>query len=419
MGVCNWFCLSNGVDLLEDEANMEISHRLKTEQQKQDHDKTALLIGPPNAGKTTILKQFYFTQKSQGSNEIELEFLDLLGQHCLEEIRSNCLETINILGHYLRTNMATKKHRRCTMSDHFSVHFQRRPPLSELKSAWKAVRKLYTKKAIAPSTHRKRRSRWLRLKENMAYFLDRIEEIMDEHYQLTPRDLIMHKTESLAVSRHHGSVEGFNGLHLIDFGAVSPLRLSPHSSAKSLKLFENVDGILFVAALSDYCVFDPKLGANRLTYSLRMFEALTKLKWFGSTKIFLVLSKVDVLRQRLKSGISLTEYFGDAWDGSNDYKNRKMPLTVAQMTRALDLEVPVDIERVIVSFLVESDHDDCRLSRCTKTAASFIAQQFVAIYDRHRALHAHPLNVDWYFNVCTDEHVMRATLWGIRGSLYD
>lgn len=405
------------VDLLEDAADIEIIARLQSEHQKRDHDKTALLIGPPNCGKTTILKQFYFTQKSQGNNEIDLEFRDLLGQHCLEDIRSNCIETINILAHYLRAKVA--KPRRCSCTDHYYVHFKPRPHLDELQSAWDAVRKLYTKKAIAPSTHSRRRSRWLRLKENMQYFLDRIEEIMDDQYQLTPRDLIMHKTQSAAMSRHHGRIEGFNGLHLIDFGASSPLQMRPYVSAKSLKLFENVDGIVFVAALSDYCVFDANLGANRLSYSLQMFEALMKLKWFGSTKIFLVMSKFDILKERLKSGISLTEYFGDAWDGTDDYKNRKMPLTVRQMTRTLNVEVPRDIEKLVVRFLVESDHDDSRLNHCTNAAAGFIKRQFVAIYEKHSALHEHQLNVDWYLNVCTDEEVMRATLWGIRCSLYD
>jgi len=417
MGACNWFCLSNGVDLLEDEANIEITARLKKEQQKQDHDKTALLLGPPNCGKTTILKQFYFTQKSQGNNEIDVAFHDLLGQHCLEEIRSNCIDTINILAHYLRTKMTKRRRSSCT--DHYYVHFKPRPHLGELQTAWTALRKLYTKKAIAPSSHSKRRSRWLRLKENMSYFLDRIEEIMDEEYQLTPRDLIMHKTESLSMARHHGRIEGFNGLHLIDFGDSSPLQIRPFVSAKSLRYFENVDAIIFVAALSDYCVFDANLGANRLSYSLQMFDALMTLKGFRSTKVFLVMSKFDVLKQRLKSGISLTEHFGDQWDGTNDYKNRKMPLTVSHMTRALDLYVPAEIERLTVRFLVENDHDDSRLNQCTNTAAEFIKKQFVDIYDRHKALHQHPLNVDWYLNVCTDEEVMRATLWGIRCSMYD
>ena len=428
---------------MEDEANIEITARLQTEQQKQDHDKTALLIGTPNSGKTTILKQFYFTQKSQGGTNngmeclSERELFDLFSERCLEEIRSNCIHTINILAHYLRTKVS--KRRRCSCTDHHYVQFTPRPHLDELKKAWNSVRKLYTKKSIAPSSNRyhnkpkrgshsskRSRSRWLRLKENMNYFLDRIEEIMDDKYQLTPRDLIMHKTESLAMSRHHGRIEGFNGLHLIDFGDSSPLQINPCSgtvSAKSLKLFQEVDGIIFVAALSDYCVFDPNLNANRLSYSLQIFEALIKLKWFTRTKIFLVMSKYDILKQRLKSGISLTEYFGDKWDSTNDYKNRKMPLTLRHMTRSLEVEIPMDIERMMIRYLVNSDHDDSRLMHCTNTAAEFIKMQFVAIYNKYRdldpALHHEELNVDFYRNVCTDEEVMRATLWGIRCSMYD
>ena len=196
MGVCNWFYLSNGVDLLEDEANIEITARLKSEQQKRDTDKTALLIGPPNCGKTTILKQFYFTQRAPGVRAVDGDFKRLLSaddrassvSSILEEIRSNCIETINILAHYLRTKVSTRARRRCSCTDHFYVASKPRPHLEELQRAWHGVRHLYAAKSIAPN---RRPSRWLRLKENMSYFMERLEEIMDDQYQLTPTDLIM------------------------------------------------------------------------------------------------------------------------------------------------------------------------------------------------------------------------------------
>ncbi len=62
---------------------------------------------------------------------------------------------------------------------------------------------------------------------------------------------------------------------MFDFGKISPLQILPnHITNNPLQMFENIDGILYVLSLSDYCIYDNEICGTRLEYSFEKLENL-------------------------------------------------------------------------------------------------------------------------------------------------
>jgi guanine nucleotide-binding protein subunit alpha len=79
---------------------------------------------------------------------------------------------------------------------------------------------------------------------------------------------------------------------------------------KWIHCFDNVTAVLFVAAISE---FDEVLyedgQTNRVAESLALFGQIINSRWFRSTPIILFLNKIDILKRKIASGKSLTEYY--------------------------------------------------------------------------------------------------------------
>ncbi len=84
--------------------------------------------------------------------------------------------------------------------------------------------------------------------------IDKIDWIMDYGHDKIYLSF-MHKTSNINIYKYHGNVEGFNGIHLFDVGNIShgTNHYKSHGTNHYKCMFENIDGILYVSSLSDYC----------------------------------------------------------------------------------------------------------------------------------------------------------------------
>lgn len=421
-----------GTYLGKDEITEAIDNKLRTEYEnnKLNRDKCAILIGPKNSGKTTIMKQFYFTQIMANNNNDNQINNDIFGDidDILNEIIKNCIATICTLSELIpdddQNNFRYHHRNKSSITNILKTNDEMdldiiKPIIIKLWKTKKYKQSYALKNLLAPQ-----------LPDNMDFFLDKIDEIMDtqDRYSVTDEDHVMYKTSNHKICRYHGNLEGINGLHLVDFGDMMP-------RSKRLGIFENVDGIIFVSALSDYCVYKSDESKdsghnveNMMEHSFKMFEELCGLKWFKETKFHLILTKFDILRNNLRNGISLSELFGDEWDSNNDYKNRKLALTIDHLTRMIEddnpkITIPMVIGQLIKEYLIDlngiNGDDEIRLNNCASIAVEFIKDKYVNIYEKYSDLHDHPLNIDWYPTVSTNLCLMRATLWSIRCNLYE
>ena len=78
---------------------------------------------------------------------------------------------------------------------------------------------------------------------------------------------------------------------------------------KWVHFMENITAVIFVAALSDYCLnlFEDN-ETSRLEESLRLFSELSNSKWFLLTEFILFLNKKDIFEEKIQR-IPLTVCF--------------------------------------------------------------------------------------------------------------
>ena len=91
--------------------------------------------------------------------------------------------------------------------------------------------------------------------------------------------------------------------------------------AKWLDCFSDVDGVIFVAALSEY---DQKLAEakcqNRMVEALQLFGSVVKNAHFVNTPIMLFLNKKDIFAEKIKySNIADVPHFSDYAGPPNDF----------------------------------------------------------------------------------------------------
>lgn len=150
--------------------------------------------------------------------------------------------------------------------------------------------------------------------ESAEYFIKKIDKLCDPSWVPDQDDFLRCRVrttgiieEKYAVKNEHGDSQT---ILLLDVGGQRSER------KKWIHCFQNVTGILFVAAISE---FDQQLfednTINRVHESLKLFESIVNVPYFSKTSIILFLNKKDLFAAKLEAGAKLTaafpEYPGD------------------------------------------------------------------------------------------------------------
>ncbi|KIM63024.1 hypothetical protein SCLCIDRAFT_15658 [Scleroderma citrinum Foug A] len=152
------------------------------------------------------------------------------------------------------------------------------------------------------------------LMDNATYFFTEVRRIGSENYLPTDDDVL--RVRSTGITETWFNMDQLS-LRMID---VSGLR---SERKKWIHFFEGVTSIVFCAALSDYD--QVWLGAkeqNRMEESLVLFESIINSRWFLRTSVILLLTKVDVLKDKLPKS-PLETYFPEYTGGADINKAAK------------------------------------------------------------------------------------------------
>ena len=136
-------------------------------------------------------------------------------------------------------------------------------------------------------------------------YLSDLTRIVDVKYIPTEYDILISRVRTTQVTVERYMIEGIE-LEVYDVGAGQ----QPSELNKSIKCFENVDAVIFVAALSEY---DQTLaGHNRMMEALNLFESVVKNANFADTSIMLFLNKIDIFAEKIMySNIADSPFFSD------------------------------------------------------------------------------------------------------------
>lgn len=137
-------------------------------------------------------------------------------------------------------------------------------------------------------------------------YLSDLTRIVDVKYIPTEYDILISRVRTTQVTVERYMIEGIE-FEVYDVGGQRSER------KKWINCFENVDAVIFVAALSEY---DQTLAEakrhNRMMEALNLFESVVKNANFADTSIMLFLNKKDIFAEKIMySNIADSPFFSD------------------------------------------------------------------------------------------------------------
>ena len=127
------------------------------------------------------------------------------------------------------------------------------------------------------------------------FFLCRLQELRDARWTPTEEDVIRTRVRSLGVSQYQWEDSEGQRYRITDVAGQRSER------KKWMGFFNDASCVLFVAAVSEYDqVLSEEPSVNRLHESLQAFQQLTTVHWFDPIPLVLLLNKADLYRDKMQ-----------------------------------------------------------------------------------------------------------------------
>ncbi|CAK5271364.1 unnamed protein product [Mycena citricolor] len=156
-----------------------------------------------------------------------------------------------------------------------------------------------------------------RIEDSAGFFLNDVDRIARDDYQITDDDVIRARLRTLGVQEYrvtfeHGHSAG-SEWRMYDVGGTRSSRAAWYS------YFDDCDAILFLAPVS---CFDEKLAedrrVNRLEDSYMLWKSVCACKMLARTQLILFLNKCDLLQAKLMRGVKVRDSVPSFADRRND-----------------------------------------------------------------------------------------------------
>jgi GTPase SAR1 family protein len=139
-------------------------------------------------------------------------------------------------------------------------------------------------------------------------YLSDLTRIASTKYKPTEHDILISRVRTTQVIVEKYILEGIE-FEVYDVGGQRSER------RKWVNCFDNVDAVIFVAALSEYdqCLAEDKSRkVNRIIEALNLFESVVKNSHFTDSSILLFLNKKDIFAEKIMySNIQDSTFFSD------------------------------------------------------------------------------------------------------------
>lgn len=145
-------------------------------------------------------------------------------------------------------------------------------------------------------------------------FLSDLTRISSRSYIPTEADILKSRRKTTQVTVERYIIEGIE-FEVYDVGGQRSER------RKWVDCFDNVDAVIFVAALSEYDqVLSEAKRKNRMIEALNLFESVVKNAHFADTSIMLFLNKKDIFAEKIMySDIASSPHFSDYTGPPEDF----------------------------------------------------------------------------------------------------
>ena len=245
------------------------------------------LLGPGDCGKSTLYNQIVLLGKPHNSKELHDNVLDVYLSNFADLLRTVSFEYPEFF------EIGKNVHE----SHDIAIQWLLNMGPEKLLELW------HDKRVQAVWEQRDN----FQFSDNLPFLFDNVTCFMDKESPLTKQFFLRCKTRTTGISTLSLELEG-KTIEVTDTGGQRSER------RKWLKMLENIDGIIYVASISDFNqVLWEADTVNRWEETTEIFKRLVEIPSLYDIPIVLLLNKVDLLEEKLKrfeeQGVNLNEYF--------------------------------------------------------------------------------------------------------------
>eukprot|EP01084_Bolivina_argentea_P170186 294901_1 len=377
MGACNG-CQS---DNKESRSSRLISEELRKEKRLKGfgwygngNRHEIIILGSDNSGKTALFNQLHqlCTENTNINSKQEL--------HIIKDIRQNCIDNIYVL---------------CDMMhEEKSMQLLETYSIDNLAIIGKTISNLWNKSSFKIKySYRHFYATQYFMDDNMNYFFDKINIIMDTNYHPSFIDILKHRS----TNRSFNDIEFKTNDHIFKISDVGTVRDELYW--KQLHYFSTMS-VIFMVDLSGYCkciLEDEEL--NDMNESLQCFDRIVNTRYLRQCEITLLFNKNELFKKCLKDGISIKLCFPD-YKGA-EYNNFKLPMIASFVSREIEKElekmIPMEVIKIIELYLkmriaekYANMTDEQYFDVCYKETLEYIQYMYInRSGDQYRQIYSH------------------------------
>lgn len=281
----------------ESKQNRKLEGELKAMKGQENAVMKILLLGAGESGKSTIFKQMTILHTAGYSKEDKMQLVSTVHQNCLQNAH-NLIRACQRFG-YSNPELAELSEKIENVDEH--------DPLTE--EIGTMLSQLWHNEEIQKAYHR--RSEY-QLADSTEYFFKEMDRIKIPGYIPSEQDILRTRVRTSGIVEMEFIEQG-TVFKLFDVGGQRNER------RKWIHCFDNVNAVLFVAAISEYDqgLFEDE-ETNRLREALSLFTEICNSRFFVNTSMILFLNKSDLFAEKIKE-VPLQKFFPE-YDGSS-YKD--------------------------------------------------------------------------------------------------
>ncbi|KAI6220850.1 Guanine nucleotide-binding protein G(O) subunit alpha [Aphelenchoides fujianensis] len=300
------------------EISRRIDAMLVKEHRASERVVKMLLLGPSESGKSTVLKQMKIIHCNGFSEQERATRRSLIFENVVQSMHQ-LLVGMRRLGIPFTPQVEEDAK---TIND---AHLDLQCVENSLPDdVYDACKRLWNDQRIIEAYGRRSE---FHLIDCAKYFLDDIDRVKTPDYIPTVQDMLYARQETIGVSEVRYIYKNMD-FRIFDVGGQKTER------RKWLHLFDNVNCLFFIAAISEY---DQKMReddeTNRLLDAMELFSGVANNPLFASVQLILFLNKQDLFGEKIRR-IPLTACFPNYRQGTertdenkNDFKNASLYIT--------------------------------------------------------------------------------------------
>ncbi|KCV71698.1 guanine nucleotide-binding protein G(I) subunit alpha [Fonticula alba] len=287
------------------EQNRIIEKQISIDGRHIEKETKLLLLGAGESGKSTIMKQMKILHQD-GYTQPECEaFREIVWSNTIQSMQVLCRGSMSLMPPIPWVSKEMEEKAEYLMSlPAQGEDFQFSPEIAAvIKELWacQTIKDVFA------------RSSELQLNDSAQYYFDAIDRLANMSYIPDLQDILRSRVKTTGISEMRFSFKDMK-FRVFDVGGQRSER------RKWIHCFEDVQAVMFCAALSEYDLFlREDEDQNRMLEALTLFDNVCNSRWFAETSIMLFLNKVDLFREKI-GRVPLSKTFEDYKHGPDPDK---------------------------------------------------------------------------------------------------